>query len=1565
MMIHRFWRGKRSDYHQSYFIKFINIILILMLAVPIMNFGIDIISNNSRGDIVEGYQIITVPTTWESDHRNIKSHIVIASSGSLTIKKGININFEGKFTIFVEGKLYINGTTHKPIRLQPKSTPTPGFWNGITVNKTGKIDISFAIIDYATTGIYLDQSENCTINSTIVRYGSGSGIVCNSTNNTSLNDNYIFKNQLTGILLKSAENTTIKYNTVNANQNGIYLNDSKNNVITNNSISSSLSNTHDDYVVLTNNWDSNYYGDYIGVDDGSGGGIHSIVGDYIGDNANYGIGGGGVHQDYKPKTKIKNDQNSKTYASIIKAVEQSTAAMAIIVPVKTPNAGSRTLNQTGYYYENILIDSLVNHDVNIFSPSPTGYKNTFIDGNSNFCIEVNGNYKLRMGGFTITNSAKGIYLHTDASGLLHNLSFKNNGVGIELDSVTEATIKDSTFEDNIGTGGIVLVGSRNVKILDNDFNNNLYGISLFGSDNNKISNNSCNSNLISGICLNVSTNNTISDNEMISNVEAGLFVLDGSDYNSFINNDYLNNKDGIRLINSKNNKFTGSVIKANPNWGVYFNSQANNNIFQEIGGNDFKGSNISINTNNSANNTFRNCTIMESLTGLILWLDYNASIIFLHTNFDKDGLVFQDLLSTLTVKYYLTVRTLNNLGEPLQGAKIKVTDNKSKLIVENNTNIDGELSLIQTVSFIQNQISKDYSSNDHVIYANDSISEKVAYLDITTPAAQRKVFLKQFKFDYTPIIIGEDNLTAFEKKNYSVSYDVMNFEKNKNVTWEINTNSSSWLQIDEQNMTVFGIPHNRDVGRPWVSVIARDIDGDAAERNFTLTIINTRPEIITPNQLTTYEDELYNVDYNSSDDDGYYNETMVLLFPEKNLTTWYLQTNGSWLKFDNESGILNGTPRNNHVGTFFVSINVDDGNGGLNSTSYILTVINTPPEILTEDIEIAYKNAEYYNDYNSSDDEFGNMTWVLRTSAKWLAIDNETGVLRGTPGYDDVNAFWVNVTVIDDHGGKESRNFTLQVIDLNAPPRILTEPVTVAYTNKLYSVQYLADDQDTPLINLSWELALDTNTSVFTIDPETGILSGTPLPRHGGNWSWINVTVLDNEGGRDYQKFKLFILRSPNIPPILLETSLIEDNEITISAFNFWEHKFDAKDDYTAVEDLRWSLKTNASWLLINTTNGKVSGTPVFEHVGVYWVNVTVADEDGLFNFTNFTVHVKHINQAPTLLDAGMHPLNGTTDTTFIFYVTYMDLDNDSGSVFVVIDNKSYPMVPDPRGASRYYLGVNFTYKTKLGSGKHTYYFEAKDAWGSKAKLGPGVPSKRSPAQTNSIKKIVHKPFWENPLCWVTGVIIIIILLCILQFVLKPLSKRYPKLEFVNKIKVPDKINPVVYYRTREDREAGGEFGFLCPNCRSLVAEDATKCEECGEKFTMVDYLCPNCEAEVSGTDLFCPKCGSKFEELSEEELKEVEPEIEEELKEEEPELEKEPEKEKESDEEKEEFEDEPESILTRETKKEIEVSKLDDEEKIKTKEKSKLAHTKDTTKKKQKKKILPNALTKLKRKKT
>jgi nitrous oxidase accessory protein NosD len=1381
--------------------------------------------------------------TWTaSNNYVIQGNVTI--NGTLVIQPGVLVEVNGKYSIFVNGSLLIFGIKNNEVQIRPTNTdPQPGAWNGIRVNETGYGRIEFAVITYATTGVYLDTTDNFTVKSTEIRHTSSSAFVCDSTSNITIENNSFSYNNNEAVRLTSANNTTVQYNTLNANLNGIHITNSYNNSINHNSIVSKGTNAYDD---SNNTWDNNYFNNYTGIDKD---------GDNVGDTLIPYLIAGGLNNDTHPRTKIYHHDTLEGFANIAQAVKNSTVFSNIILRSTTPNAGSQILAQEGYFYENVKIDSNLGHGVKIFGPIAE-VKDVIIDGDSGICFEVHGNYNLTLINVTIINSELGIFLHNGStnSNMLY-LKVRDNNKGIVLDSAQDTFIANSTIRDNYGSnslGGLYVSSCQRIKIENNNVIKNLYGVTLINTSYSVLVNNNINSNYESGLRLNQSSFNNIVHNKMNSNDIYGLNISASSNYNTFHNNSYQNNEYGMELFNSKFNRFTDSKILANI-IGIYFDHGADNNTFSAIGPGGFGGPpQTAIESNRSKNNRFINCSILS----MNIWLDKNSTMTFLNNIFSENYILIWDNLSYLTVMNYLSVRVLNQSGIPVQPANVEIIDNNLQTIIKQDTDPDGNLSLVECVSYIQNQTFKDYSKNPHTIVADDTITNQTFFINVTGK------ILKVIVFNYVPTIDTADVKTATERSLYSVQYNASIYEKDKSLFWEFETNASDWLDFDTSSLTLSGTPLNRDVGNPWVNISVRDIDGDLAFHNFTINITNRRPEILTQNVLTVLEDEKYYVDYNSSDDDGYLNETGILIFPAQNLTTWEFLTDASeWLKFDNESGILSGTPNNNDVRTepYQVYIFVYDGHDSKNTTFFELNVVNVPPEILGVDVIYAFKNEEYQNDYNSSDDGQGDVTWELESNADWLNIEKSTGWINGTPRQDDVGDWWVNISVTDNHGGRSHRNFTVSVIDLNEPPKILTSDKLTAYTEVEYYVQYTAMDPDSPLDSLIWELSDnidESNASWLTMDPKTGILSGTPLPRHIG-WYWVTIRVFDPAGGSDSTTFRLDVMLTPNRPPELLTVL----KEITKNSNEQWYKQFKAVDDYTPENELNWSLRSNADWLTINSTSGEIDVEFNQSRVGEFWVNVSVADEKGKINFTNFTLIIFSSNNAPFLTNAGMTPESGDVNTVFTFYVTYRDKDNDSGIVKVVVDGESYVMKPDSSDDTNYKKGVNFTLELKLSKGTHGYYFTADDKWGLEAKYGEGVPSQTFPKKTDEIEKIVEEELVDEPMFWIIVLVIILIIMVLALMVARP-----------------KQFNPVVRARMLEERQQAGDFGYLCPVCKSVLPDDAKKCDKCGESFMVEEYLCPECDSMVKGEDAFCPSCGAKFEEMEFEEEPEYELEPEDEV---------------------------------------------------------------------------------------
>jgi hypothetical protein len=262
-----------------------------------------------------------------------------------------------------------------------------------------------------------------------------------------------------------------------------------------------------------------------------------------------------------------------------------------------------------------------------------------------------------------------------------------------------------------------------------------------------------------------------------------------------------------------------------------------------------------------------------------------------------------------------------------------------------------------------------------------------------------------------------DKNDVLEDDFYYMTYHAIGYNTVSSWTFESN---ASWLSWDTAAHNISGTPNNGDVGTYWVRLNITDGLGHFDEHLFNVKVQNTPPQILNEDNSTAFEDELYTVDYESGDE-------------SQGDAHWWMDTNASWLSLNPDTGNLSGTPYNRDRGPYWVNITIDDGNNATAWSNFSLEVIDTNdvPVILTEDVFSVLEDEYYEVDYEATDiDGPTTFQWYLETSAKWLAIDNGTGVLNGTPSNDDVGSHYVNVTVVDERNGSTSSNFTLGVINV-------------------------------------------------------------------------------------------------------------------------------------------------------------------------------------------------------------------------------------------------------------------------------------------------------------------------------------------------------------------------------------------------------------------------------------------------------------------------------------------------------------------------------------------------------
>jgi len=286
-------------------------------------------------------------------------------------------------------------------------------------------------------------------------------------------------------------------------------------------------------------------------------------------------------------------------------------------------------------------------------------------------------------------------------------------------------------------------------------------------------------------------------------------------------------------------------------------------------------------------------------------------------------------------------------------------------------------------------------------------------------------------------------------------------------------------------------------------------------------------------------------------------------------------------------------------------------------SKYVSILIGTRPQMWPlKDISTALEDAPFKVHYWTN---MPSAQWKFKTNTSWLVWNSTTHNISGTPDNGDVDSYYVMINVSHAIWGSVEHNFTLTVN--NTPPDITTKDILEAVEDQPYIVDYNSSDDGQGTI--TYHLATDAN-HWLALDPNTGVLSGTPSNDDVGQFQ-VHVGVDDGNGGWDWSNFTLTV-KNVNDAPVIISKDQLNATEDSMYCGLYYATDVDWGDS------LEWHLATNASsWLQIDQVHGVLSGVPTNDDVGKFWVNVTVTDLAGGFDYHNFTLTVENTNDVPVI----------------------------------------------------------------------------------------------------------------------------------------------------------------------------------------------------------------------------------------------------------------------------------------------------------------------------------------------
>jgi Ca2+-binding RTX toxin-like protein len=441
-----------------------------------------------------------------------------------------------------------------------------------------------------------------------------------------------------------------------------------------------------------------------------------------------------------------------------------------------------------------------------------------------------------------------------------------------------------------------------------------------------------------------------------------------------------------------------------------------------------------------------------------------------------------------------------------------------------------------------------------------------------------------------------------------------------------------WLTFDPASMTFSGTPANDDVGSVSITVTATD-GQYSAFTEVTIGVANTNdaPTVMSPmGEVSVTEDSDVAIDVSNVFGDV---DLGDMLSVSADAPAWLTYTNGE----------LWGTPGNDEVGTYSVTLTATDLDGDTAQHTFSVTVenVNDAPSVVNavgdrsvnEDSAIAIDVSNVFGDI-----DLGDSLSVSVSSPSWLSYSN--GVLSGTPGNAEVGTHTVTLTATDAAGESVQEAFSITVANVNDAPTVQNEVGNwVIDEDSAFSMTIPADvfaDVDT---GDSLSVSLSGVPAWLTYDPATGMLSGTPGNTDVGSYT-LTLVADDGEATAE-ESFSITVANTNDAPTREVEMADQVADEGSAVNFALPAGMFtDVDGDVLTLTASMGDGTELPSWLNFDAANGTFSGTPGGNDAGTLSITVTATDASGASASDSFDLNVADINATP-----GGVPMIGGTAT--------------------------------------------------------------------------------------------------------------------------------------------------------------------------------------------------------------------------------------------------------------------------------------------------------------------------------
>jgi hypothetical protein len=288
----------------------------------------------------------------------------------------------------------------------------------------------------------------------------------------------------------------------------------------------------------------------------------------------------------------------------------------------------------------------------------------------------------------------------------------------------------------------------------------------------------------------------------------------------------------------------------------------------------------------------------------------------------------------------------------------------------------------------------------------------------------------------------------------------------------------------------------------------------------------------------------------------------------------------------------------------------------------------TVPE--TTFVSPAVEGVEFRLHAADADTAFGDTIRLdVIAAPSWAAISRENAslVVRALPGLMRIEDTVLVVEVVDGVGATTSRRVPVSLRHPMRPPRFDTVPPGEATQESLYVYASHASDPDSAVAGDYVRYRLVTHSAWLQIDSLTGLLRGTPKQADVRN-EVVCIEARDNLGQTARQEIALSVRRTNHRPVVVVWPSSTATED---APYHSQIHAEDA-DSAVFQDSVHYVFAGRPGWMSIDSTTGRLTGTPRIGDVGDSSMVILVYDRAGATVRVDCPLRVAHVNHPPEIV---------------------------------------------------------------------------------------------------------------------------------------------------------------------------------------------------------------------------------------------------------------------------------------------------------------------------------------------